>query len=382
MRDADLEGRVKALENAQKAAMNILEDFGEERARFEHVQMAAFNILEDFGEEKLRLEGTHSATLNILEDFDREKSVLQNAQRATLNVLEDFGEEKLRLEQIKRATFNILEDLDEEKRKAEAASEQLRERIVLLRQADEEIRKLNEGLQRRAVELEAINNEIESFSYSVSHDLRAPLRAIDGFSQALIEDYSGQLDDQGKDYLRRVRHGAQRMALLIDDMLKLSRVTRAEFCREEVDLTAIAREVAAELRRANPEREVELCVDEGLRVQGDARLLRITIENLLSNAWKFTRGQNPARIELGGRLDQDGPPTYFVRDNGVGFDMAYADKLFGAFQRLHDTREFPGTGIGLATVQRVVRRHGGKIWANGEVDKGATFHFTLSKEAT
>jgi light-regulated signal transduction histidine kinase (bacteriophytochrome) len=232
------------------------------------------------------------------------------------------------------------------------------------------------------VELEIINKEIESFSYSVSHDLRAPLRAIDGFSQALIEDFAGKLDDRGQDYLRRVRHGAQRMALLIDDMLKLSRVTRAEFRREEVDLTALAREVADELRRAYPDREVELSVGEELRVLGDARLLRIAIENLLGNAWKFTQERSPARIELGGRSHPDGPPAYFVRDNGVGFDMAYSDKLFGAFQRLHNVREFPGTGIGLATVQRVVRKHGGRVWAEGEMDKGATFYFTLSSEAT
>jgi signal transduction histidine kinase len=232
------------------------------------------------------------------------------------------------------------------------------------------------------VELETINKEIESFSYSVSHDLRAPLRAIDGFSQALIEDFADKLDDRGQDYLRRVRHGAQRMALLIDDMLNLSRVTRAEFRREEVDLTALAREVAAELRRAYPDREVELSVGEELRVLGDARLLRIAIENLLGNAWKFTRERSPARIELGGLPHPDGPPAYFVRDNGVGFDMEYSDNLFGAFQRLHNVREFPGTGIGLATVQRVVRKHGGKVWAEGEVDKGATFYFTLSSEAT
>jgi signal transduction histidine kinase len=382
VRDEGLEERVKALEDAQKATINILEDFDAERGKLEHVQKAMFNILDDFTEDRHRLEETHSAMLNILDDFDGEKSVLQDAQNATLNILEDFGEEKLRLEKMQRATFNILEDLDEEKRKAEKTGEQLRERIVQLRQADEVIRKLNEGLKRRAVELETINKEIESFSYSVSHDLRAPLRAIDGFSQALIEDFAGKLDDRGQDYLRRVRHGAQRMALLIDDMLNLSRVTRAEFRREEVDLTALAREVAAELRRAYPDREVELSVGEELRVPGDARLLRIAIENLLGNAWKFTRERSPARIELGGRSQPDGTTAYFVRDNGVGFDMAYSDKLFGAFHRLHNVREFPGTGIGLATVQRVVRKHGGRVWAEGEVDKGATFYFTLSSEAT
>ncbi len=229
-------------------------------------------------------------------------------------------------------------------------------------------------------ELEATNRELEAFSYSVSHDLRAPLRSIDGFSQILLEDYADELDEEGRGYLGRVRGASQRMGRLIDDLLGLSRVTRGSMRRERVDLSALAREVAESLRDSKPERAVEFLIEDELEVYGDARLVRVALENLLGNAFKFTGKEPEARIEFGvdpeltlrGRV-----PVYYVRDNGAGFDMAYAGKLFGAFQRLHGQDEFDGTGIGLATVQRVVHRHGGRIWAEGEVGEGATFYFTL-----
>ena len=227
-----------------------------------------------------------------------------------------------------------------------------------------------------AAQLEAANRELEAFSYSVSHDLRAPLRSIDGFSQALLEDYADRLDEQGRDYLGRVRAASQRMAELIDDLLHLARVTRAELRPETVDLSALAEAIADQLRHSDPGRRVELAIPPGIRAEGDARLLRIVLENLLGNAWKFTARRDRARIELG-ITESDGQRAYFVRDNGVGFDMAYAGKLFGAFQRLHGAREFEGTGIGLATVQRIVHRHGGRVWAEAAVDRGATFSFTL-----
>jgi signal transduction histidine kinase len=224
--------------------------------------------------------------------------------------------------------------------------------------------------------LEASNQELEAFAYSASHDLRAPLRSIDGFSQALLDDYGDQLPEKGKDYLRRVRAAAQRMAQIIDDMLRLSRVTRSELRRERVDLSALARSIRNELARSAPERRVEMTIANGLEAEADARLVRILMENLLDNAWKFTSGTPRARIEVGAR-DEAGEQTFFVRDNGAGFDMARADKLFVPFQRLHTASEFPGTGIGLATAQRIVHRHGGRIRAEGAVGRGATVWFTL-----
>jgi PAS domain S-box-containing protein len=238
------------------------------------------------------------------------------------------------------------------------------------------IHDLNADLQRRVAELAAVNRELEAFSYSVSHDLRAPLRSIDGFSQALLEEYGEKLTGEGQDYLRRVRAATQRMGDLIDDLLNLARVTRREMRREPVDLSAVARTILGQLRKGDPDRRVETIVADGLVGWGDPHLLRLVLENLLANAWKFTGRQPAARIEFGMER-RDGEAVYYVRDNGVGFDMAYRDKLFGAFQRLHAAREFPGTGIGLATVQRIVTRHGGRVWAEAALGEGATFYFTL-----
>ncbi len=248
------------------------------------------------------------------------------------------------------------------------------------KRAEVELQKYRDHLEKlveqRTVELAAVNKELESFSYSVSHDLRAPLRSIDGFSQALLEDCADKLNEQGRDHIQRVRSAAQRMGELIDDLLNLSQVTRAEMRRSAVDLSALANAVVAELRQTQPGRQVEFVIAEGLTVKGDAVLLRTVLENLLGNAWKFTGKKSAARIEFGVTRNE-GKPAYFVRDDGVGFDMTYVDKLFAPFQRLHSVGDFPGTGIGLATVQRIVYRHGGRVWAEGEVGKGATFYFTL-----
>jgi PAS domain S-box-containing protein len=253
-----------------------------------------------------------------------------------------------------------------------------------LRKSEDAARTLNAELEQRVRErtaqLEAVNKELEAFSYSVSHDLRAPLRVVDGFSKMLLDCYAERLEAQGQHYLQRVREGAQRMDELINDLLTLSRITRAEIHWESVDLTALTRAIVAQLQAAQPERRVECVITDGVVVQGDPGLLRVALENLLGNAWTYTNKHATARIEFG-VTQEDGQRIYFVRDDGAGFDMAYADKLFGAFQRLHGAEDFEGTGIGLATVQRIIRRHGGRLWAEGTVERGATFYFTIPANA-
>lgn len=252
--------------------------------------------------------------------------------------------------------------------------------ITEQKHAQEEIRQLNRELEQRVkdrtMQLEASNQELEAFAYSVSHDLRAPLRGIDGWSMALLEDYGPKLDGQGQQYLKRVRMETQRMGCLIDDLLKLSRLSRVEMQRESVDLTSMAHAIAARLKETEPTRNLEFVIQEGLIAGGDAHLLEIVLANLLSNAAKFTGPRPVARIEFG-QNKLNGELAFYVRDNGVGFDMVYAGNLFGAFQRLHKHTEFPGTGIGLATAQRVLRRHGGRIWAYARPQEGATFYLSL-----
>lgn len=256
------------------------------------------------------------------------------------------------------------------------------ENARLIREANELVATLEQRVSERTAEMTALNKELEAFAYSVSHDLRAPIRSIDGFSLALLEDYGEHLDPEAQDYLTRIRGATLRMGRLIDDMLKLSRLSRAEMRRETIDLSAMARRITRDLLAREPERQVEFRIAEGLSVRGDSTLINSLMENLLGNAWKFSSKHSRALIEFGALEEQpgsDGARIFYVRDNGAGFDMNYASKLFGAFQRLHTAQQFPGAGVGLAFVQRVINRHGGRIWAEGAPDQGATFYFTLSE---
>lgn len=296
-----------------------------------------------------------------------------------------FRNLKLNEEALQKAHDEL--EIRVQERTAELArtNEELEAEIAERMRGEKEIRELNRELEKRVDErtaqLEAANKELEAFSYSVSHDLRAPLRAIDGLSHIIEEDHISPLDEEGKNLLRRMREAANRMGQLITALLDLSKHTRGEMKRGPVDLSRLAKSVAEDLVKTQPGRTADFMITDGITASGDPAMLRAVIENLLENAWKFTGKREATRIEFG--VDQkDGRTAYFVKDNGAGFDMAYADKLFAAFQRLHGNSDFPGLGLGLATVQRIIHRHGGRIWAEGEVGKGATFFFTLERESS
>jgi len=342
--------------NAMHATHHALDDPSGDA---QSVARAVLNILDDFGDERSRGADTQRAVLNILDDFGDERTRSADTQRAVLNILDDFGIEMIRLAATQRAILNVLDD----------SAGELSERV-----------KAEQALRHAKNAAESASRELEAFSYSVAHDLRAPLRGIDGFSQALVKEYRERLDDTGIDYLHRIRNAAQRMSQLIDDLLRLSQVGRTAIARESVDLSTMANALLADLQQQEPARQVGVVIAPGLRVHADPHLMQVVLTNLLSNAWKFTAPQSEARIEVG--LDaQRGEAAMFVRDNGVGFDMEYAGKLFGAFQRLHAMHEFAGTGVGLATVKRIIERHGGRIWADAAPDRGATFYFTLGGDS-
>lgn len=269
-----------------------------------------------------------------------------------------------------------------DERDLEFANELARRAALAIENAKlyKEMQDINAELERRVAqrttELEAINKELEAFSYSVSHDLRAPLRSIDGFSNKILKDYNNLFDDRGKDYFNRVMNASRHMGHLIDDLIKLARISRIDMNMEEINLSGMAGSIISELKESNPERKASINIQDKMILTGDRNLMHIALNNLLGNAWKYTKNKAETEIEFA-TIQKDGQTVYFIRDNGAGFDMRYVDKLFGAFQRLHSLSEFEGTGIGLATVQRIVRRHKGTIWAESEVDKGATFFFTL-----
>ena len=281
--------------------------------------------------------------------------------------------------------FNdMLAEIERRTQELEASNARLGREVEERSRAEAEVLRLNAELEdrvrERTAQLETANKELEAFSYSVSHDLRAPLRAIDGFGQALVDDFPQHLPEAARRYLTRIRGSTQYMAQLIEDLLNLARVSRGKLECRPVDLSQLARAVAGELQQRESGRSVEISVWDGMSAEADPHLLRVALENLIGNAWKFTSKCEKPHIEIGALKDH-GHTTFFVRDNGAGFDMAFADKLFGAFQRLHAARDYAGTGIGLATVQRIVHRHGGRIWAEAEVGKGAVFFFTLAFEA-
>lgn len=331
------------------------------------VRLAMQNILEDFDAEKGQLSASLRAMQNILEDFDSEKGQLSASLRAMQNILEDFDSEKLYLQDSQRALLNILEDV--------------------------ELEKAHVGILNR--QLEAAIRELESFSYSVSHDLRAPLRSIDGFSRILLDDFVDDLPPQAQRYLRLVRSNTQQMGLLVDDLLAFSRLGRQALKRERVDSEQLLQQVLGDLQVDQNERKIEILIGSLPPCFADPHLLRQVWFNLLANAVKFTRTREVAKIEVGagrllppsflpegvapGRGEMKPVDAYFVRDNGVGFDMQYAGKLFGVFQRLHSAESYEGTGVGLAIVQRIIHHHGGLVWADAEVDKGATFYFTIGE---
>jgi signal transduction histidine kinase len=286
----------------------------------------------------------------VARTVSREKNYTIRAQR---------GKEDAELAELVQTFNEMLEQIGERDRGLQKAHDELERRV-----------------EERTAEWVAANRELESFSYSVSHDLRSPLRGIDGFGQALAEDYGDKLDATANSYIQRIRAATQRMGLLIDDLLNLSRVTRSQMQREPIDLSNMAQSIASELTRRDRKRKVEWVIANGMEAFGDSRLLHVVLDNLLGNAWKYTSKHNQARIEFG-RQGTNGSVTYFVKDDGAGFNPEYSQRLFGAFQRLHGPAEFPGTGIGLATVQRIILRHGGRVWAESAVEHGATFYFTL-----
>ena len=235
---------------------------------------------------------------------------------------------------------------------------------------------MEEELQQRTIELQTMNKELEAFSYSVSHDLRAPLRAVDGFSHILIEDFKDAIPAEANQYLQRISDASANMGQLIDDMLRLSRITRAELHLRPVNLSEMAASIMNELISREPKRKIKITIEADLSIIGDERLLQVALENLLNNACKFTMKKKNAQIKIG-KTTRGGKDVFYIKDNGVGFDMAYSNKLFGAFQRLHSAEDFPGTGIGLAIVQRVIHKHGGQIWAESQPNLGTTFYFML-----
>jgi len=330
------------------------------------VSLAVLNMLDDLSDERDLHRASMRATLNILEDESEAALRVERVQPAILNILEDASEAARRMEGIQPALLNILEDLEGEKANVLTLNNELEARVI-----------------RRTDELDRINRNMEAFTYSVAHDLRAPLRAMSGFSEALLDELGEGISETGRDYARRVRDASRKMSVLIDELLQLSQVSRAELHREEIDLSSMARSIASDLTSQAPERRAKFDIVDRLVAYVDRSLIQTVLENLIGNAWKFTAKREMTLISFESLAAETGRLGFFVRDNGAGFDPAFADRLFQPFQRLHKAVEYPGNGIGLASVSRIIERHGGRVWAEGQVDRGASFHFTVStKEQT
>ncbi len=328
------------------------------------------------------LQGKERLELGVEIFFGGKRYFINSQKRQILDLLLSTYETAVKKnEELKKAQLELRILNEELEKKVEERTVSLTQEVAQRKQAEVEIKKLNIELERRVFErtaqLELANKELEAFSYSVSHDLRAPLRSIDGFSTALLQDYSDKLDETGKNFLRRVGKATQKMGVLIDDLIKLSRISRTELRRTQVDLSLLSQNIISELQRDEPNRNVEFIIAQELKAECDPNLINVVIENLLRNAWKYTSKKTNSCIEFNTIQNNEEKITYFVKDNGAGFDMKYAEKLFGPFQRLHSETDFPGTGIGLATVKRIINRHGGNVWAEAEIEKGATFYFTL-----
>jgi len=305
------------------------------------------------------------AVLNPHDDFAEEGQQLKDTQLAILNILEDATTDRLRAEAAAKASLNILEDLSDAQAKIQMLNAELEARV-----------------EQRTAELVVANENLEAFTYSVAHDLRSPLRALSGYSEALVEDYGDRLDETGRWYTERIQAATERMSALIDDLLNLSQVSRAEMSLGPVDLSTEVAAIAGELQTREPGRRVRFALQDGVWVNADRTLIRTVLQNLVENAWKYTAKRDGATIEFGTTAAEDARVCCYVRDNGAGFDPAFAGKLFQPFQRLHAVTDFPGTGIGLASVRRIIERHGGRVWAEGAVGRGATFYFTLNASET
>jgi light-regulated signal transduction histidine kinase (bacteriophytochrome) len=305
------------------------------------------------------------AARNTHDDFVEDGQQLKDMQLAMLNILEDATADRLRAEAAAKASLNILEDLSDAQAKIQMLNAELEARV-----------------EQRTAELVVANKNLEAFTYSVAHDLRSPLRTLSGFAEALTEDYGDRLDETGRWYAARIQAAADQMGALIDDLLVLAQVSRAEMSLGLVDLSAEVAAIASELQAGEPGRRVRFAIHDGIWVNADRTLIRTVLQNLVENAWKFTAKRDGAAIEFGATAAEDAGVCCYVRDNGAGFDPAYAGKLFQPFQRLHAVTEFPGTGVGLTSVRRIIERHGGRVWAEGAVGRGATFYFTLDATET